>query len=86
MLYPVSTSKDIVDSVQLKARDFWVNINHPELSKSLMYPGPFAKLSVTPLVIEKRAPLPGEHNEEIYQGELGLSNSDLTALKQAGVI
>ena len=86
MLYPVSTSKDIVDSVQLKARDFWVNINHPELSKSLMYPGPFAKLSVTPLVIEKRAPLPGEHNEEIYQGELGLSTSDLTALKQTGVI
>jgi crotonobetainyl-CoA:carnitine CoA-transferase CaiB-like acyl-CoA transferase len=32
-----------------------------------------------------RAPLIGEHNEEVYR-EIGLSRQDLVVLKQAGVI
>jgi crotonobetainyl-CoA:carnitine CoA-transferase CaiB-like acyl-CoA transferase len=86
MLYPVNTGKDIIENDQLKYREFWVDINHPELSANITYPGAFARLSETPLNIRYRAPLIGEHNLEIYQGELGLSGSKLNDLLHAGVI
>jgi crotonobetainyl-CoA:carnitine CoA-transferase CaiB-like acyl-CoA transferase len=86
MLCPVSTSKDILENEQLKARDFWVEIQHPELPESIPYPGAFARLSETPLAIRRRAPMVGEHNLEIYREELGLSDFEIAALKQAGVI
>ena len=86
MLCPVCTSKDIIDNAQLKAREFWVDIIHPELKTNVTYPGTFAKLSQTPLTFRYRAPLIGEHNLEIYQGELGLSRSELADLRHAGVI
>ncbi len=86
MLCPVSTARDIDENAQLKARDFWVTLDHPELSTSIKYPGPFAKLSETPLKIKRRAPLPGEHNPEIYQDELGLTKAEMGLLRQSGVI
>jgi benzylsuccinate CoA-transferase BbsE subunit len=86
MLCPVSTGKDILENEQLKARDFWVEIEHPELSEIITYPGVFAKLSETPLNIRRRAPMVGEHNLEVYRGELGLSDSEIADLKQAGAI
>jgi crotonobetainyl-CoA:carnitine CoA-transferase CaiB-like acyl-CoA transferase len=86
MLCPVSTSQDILENEQLKARDFWVEIQHPELSESVSYPGAFARLSETPLAVRRRAPTVGEHNPEIYQGEIGLSDSEIAALKRAGAI
>lgn len=86
MLCPVNTSKDIIENAQLKEREFWVDIYHPELSTNVTYPGAFAKLSETPLNIKCRAPLIGEHNFEIYQGELGLSSSELNDLVHVGVI
>ena len=86
MLCPVNTSKDILENAQLKEREFWVDIQHPELSTNIRYPGAFAKLSETPLHIKRRAPLVGEHNLEIYQGELNYSEVELQELQNAGVI
>jgi crotonobetainyl-CoA:carnitine CoA-transferase CaiB-like acyl-CoA transferase len=85
-LYPVSTAKDIVEDVQLKAREFWAEIEHPELGTSILYPGPFVKFSKTPLGKWNPAPRIGEHNQEIYQKELHLSPEELTTLAQGGVI
>jgi len=39
-----------------------------------------------PWRISRRAPLIGEHNNEILGGELGFSKSDLEALKKLGAI
>jgi crotonobetainyl-CoA:carnitine CoA-transferase CaiB-like acyl-CoA transferase len=86
MLCPVNTSKDILENTQLKDRLFWVDISHPELSTQIKYPGAFAKLSETPINIRYRAPLIGEHNQEVYQSELGLSRSELNDLQKEGVI
>ncbi|GAG36557.1 unnamed protein product, partial [marine sediment metagenome] len=35
MLFPISTSKDILESAQLAAREFWVQLEHPELGTSI---------------------------------------------------
>lgn len=86
ILTPVSTAKDIWGDRQLRGRDFWQEVEHPELGESLVYCGAFAKLSQTPLGIQRRAPLIGEHNQEVYEKELGFSREKLVLLKQAGVI
>jgi len=86
MGYPVSTAKDIAADPQLQSRAFWVEVEHPELAAKITYPGAFAKLSDTPLTIRRRAPLIGEHNREIYQGELGFTDEEMVRLKQARVI
>lgn len=85
-LCPVSNPKDLLESSQLEARNFWVEVDHPELGTTITYPGAFAQASGTPLTIRHRAPLIGEHNEEIYIDELGLSRQQLVTLKQSGVI
>ena len=86
LLYPVSTARDIVDSPQLAARGFWTEVEHPELGATITYPRPFANVIGEPLRIARRAPLPGEHNREVYEQELGMSQQELLALEQAGVI
>lgn len=85
-LFPMSTPKDLLNDPHLSARDYWVNINHPELGTSIRYPGSFFKSTITRGVVHRRAPLPGEHNDEIYRGMLGLSTEDIVCLKEAGVI
>ncbi|MFC1933818.1 CoA transferase [Chloroflexota bacterium] len=84
LLYPISTAKDILDSVQLAAREFWVEVEHPELGTTITYPGAFAQLSEAPPGISRRAPLIGEHNQEIYEKELGVPEGESLTSKQAG--
>lgn len=86
MLYPVSTTADMLEDPQLAARNFWVDVEHPELGTAITYPGAFGHCSETPPRISRRAPLIGEHNLEIYHDEMGISKEELTILKQAGVI
>lgn len=85
-LAPVSNIKDLFENPQLQSRDFWINIEHPELKRSIIYPGPFAVLNETPIKLNKRAPLIGEHILEIFHNELGLSRKELVMLKQEGAI
>jgi len=85
-IYPISTIKDVFEDPQLEARDFWQEVEHPELDTTFLYPGPFVKCSETPLRPPSRAPGIGEHNQEIYQEELGMSPEELVMLKQAKAI
>jgi len=87
LLIPVNDPKDVVESPQLAAREFWVQVEHPELGEAFTYPGFPIKLSgLPPYEPQRRAPLIGEHNEEIYVKELGLSEQELVILKGCGVI
>ena len=82
----MNNSKETVENPQLAARDFWVDIKHDELNDTVIYPGPWAQFSKTPMNKWLRAPLIGEHNEAIYSGEMGFSKTDLSLLKAHGVI
>lgn len=82
----VSDTADICSDRQLEARDFWVDVEHPELGRSIKYNGPFVKFSEAPMKMYRRAPLIGEHNKEIYEDELGVSKEQLIWLSETGVI
>ncbi|MDP6126896.1 MAG: CoA transferase [Dehalococcoidales bacterium] len=86
MLYPVATTADMLENPQLVNRGFWVDVEHPELDDTITYPGAFAGLTELPLRISRRAPLIGEHNQEIYEQELDIAKEKLFILKQDGVI
>jgi crotonobetainyl-CoA:carnitine CoA-transferase CaiB-like acyl-CoA transferase len=83
---PVSTIEDVVESPQLRARDYFQEVEHPELGRSFRYPGPFVKFSESPIKYRRRPPLIGEHNREIYCGELGISQKEFSQLHDRGVI
>ena len=84
--YPVASVKEIVADPQHEARQFWEKVEHPELQTSIDYPGGFAKFSEGACRIGRRAPLIGEHNEEIYGHELKLAAGEIGKLKTQGVI
>ena len=85
MLYPVATVADLLEYRHLKERGFFIQVDHPELGKRLAYPGPFARTTEAQPRLHRRAPLLGEHNLELYQGELALSLQELGILKANGV-
>ena len=85
MVCSLASMEDLIKDRNLKERSFWVEIDHPELGAKLPYPRQFAAMSETPIPIHSRAPLPGEHNSELYK-EIGLTAEELNGLKQTGVI
>ncbi len=86
LIGPANTAQDLLNDAQLLARGWFKRVEHPELGTSVTYPGPPYRLASSPWRIARRPPLPGEHNAEIYAGELGLSASDLATLAAAHAI
>ncbi|HEU4758678.1 MAG TPA: CoA transferase [Dehalococcoidia bacterium] len=80
----VHTLADLFASEQLRARDYFQEVEHPVAGR-LTYPGAPFRLSDTAWRVG-RAPLLGEHNEEVFCGELGLTPQELARLRAAGVI
>jgi benzylsuccinate CoA-transferase BbsE subunit len=85
-LAPCLTAEEATRFPQLVERDFWQEVAHPELDTNIAYPGGFIKFTEADCGIKRRAPLIGEHNDEIYMKELGISKDKMAALKQAHVI
>lgn len=75
---------ELLDDVQLQARGFFVKVEHP-LMGEVTYPGPAFRMGETPWKAG-RAPLLGEHNEEIYCQGLGYTREDLVKLRERGII
>lgn len=84
-LCPLSSMSDLLNDIQLKSRNFWVEIEHQELGSTITYPREFVKSSEGSYRTRTRAPLIGEHNKEIYE-EIGISSTQLIMLKETGVI
>jgi len=86
ILYPVSTMQDLAENRHLRERGFFLPVYHPELGKEILYPGLVPRLTATPLRVRRRPPLLGEHNREVFCGEVGLSPEELALLQGRGVI
>ncbi len=82
---PINTASEFMESAHTKAREIFVNMEQPVVGKYLQF-GPVPGFSETPGRVSRTAPLLGQHNEEIYCGELGFSKQDLVALRADGVI
>jgi len=78
-------SQDMHKSPQLKARRFFQDVDHPQAGQ-LTYPVRPYQFSSLGEDGTKPAPLLGQHNEEIFCGELGLPLSELAGLRRAGVV
>jgi crotonobetainyl-CoA:carnitine CoA-transferase CaiB-like acyl-CoA transferase len=79
-----TTPEDLLKDPGYEARGFWTKIDHPQVGE-LSYPGTPWLMSDTERQAT-RAPLLGEHNQEIFQGKLGYSEQDISRLSQNGVI
>lgn len=86
ILYPLNTADDIINSEQLAAREYWSRVEHPELDIALRYPGVIARSTAAPSKVSRRAPLIGEHNEDIYRREMGISEERLRELREEKII
>jgi benzylsuccinate CoA-transferase BbsE subunit len=83
---PCNDAEDVLKHPQLAFRNFWKEVEHPELGTSLKYPGGPVVMTGGYCGIRQRAPQIGEHNTEIYQKELEMSASQIKALKERQVI
>ena len=85
IMAPMNDVKDMLDGKQYESRNYWVDVEHPELGDRLTYPGAPFKSNATTWQINRRAPLIGEHNQEIYK-QLGISDEEITTLKGTGTL
>jgi crotonobetainyl-CoA:carnitine CoA-transferase CaiB-like acyl-CoA transferase len=84
-LGPCNDAEDVLKHPQLAERNFWKEIDYPELGTSFKYPGGAVQMSDYDCGPHTRAPHIGEHNAEIYK-QLRISARKMDELKAAGVI
>ena len=81
----VSDSRDLFEDAQLKHREHFKYLDHPEI-------GPYASersefnLSRTPGSLDRPAPLIGQHTEYVLKNLFGLSDDEYQTLKDDGVL
>ena len=80
----VLDSNEVLADPHLRQRGFITELEHPRRGKYPM-PGNPVRMSDSPTEV-RRAPLLGEHNEEIYGKALGISKEELDSLRRDGVI
>jgi formyl-CoA transferase len=76
---------DMLEDPHFQARDAIVSVPHPDFGELRMQ-NVAPKLSETPGSIRSPSPAMGQHNDEVYQGLLGLDDARYAALKAAKVV
>jgi benzylsuccinate CoA-transferase BbsE subunit len=89
MLAPANTAREIAASVQLEARRFFVDVEHPGRG-TLRLPGAFAVATssqpdATAIAVRGPAPRLGEHTAAVL-GEIGVTADELERLRAEGVV
>ncbi len=82
---PIFDIEDIFNDMQYRAREALVRVPDKDLGEAIVQ-NVVPKFSLTPGSVDHLGPRLGEHNEEIYSGELGYSKETLSRLREAGVI
>jgi benzylsuccinate CoA-transferase BbsF subunit/naphthyl-2-methylsuccinate CoA transferase subunit len=81
----VNDARAAIEDEHLIEREFWSYLEHPVVGMTLYNRAPIV-FSETPIVMEKAAPLLGEHTDEVLTDFLGYSEKELEALKAADVL
>ncbi len=82
---PIYSIADIVNDPHYRARDMILEVLDPVWG-NIKHPGIVPKFSETPGDIQWAGPGLGEHNDEVYRGLLGMSDSELDYLKNKGIV
>jgi len=85
-LSPVNDLAAVREDTQLARREFFVEVEDPEVGRTLTYPGLPYRLSGSPLPGPRPAPRRGADNVEIYVKDVGLSVAELESLAAQGVL
>lgn len=80
----VQTPEDLALCPQLRERTFFHEVEHP-VAGTLRYPGQTFETSEEGFSIRRRAPLLGEHTEEVL-GAIGCTAKDVDELRRAGIV
>ncbi len=72
----VQNARDMLEDEHLKARGYYVYLDHPEAGVTA-YDGPPFRLSKTPGVLRTPAPLLGQHNEQVCKEILGMTDEEI---------
>lgn len=84
---PINTVAEVVHDPQLRARGMIADHFDERIGRNVKGPGVVPVLSESPgSVRHAGSARPGQHNGEVYSGLLGLSDDDIAALREDGVI
>jgi crotonobetainyl-CoA:carnitine CoA-transferase CaiB-like acyl-CoA transferase len=83
--FPVHTPREVAENEQYKAREFFVEHDHPA-ARVVRMPGAPCVFSRTPWQLRRGAPRLGEHNGEILGERLGVSADELATMRREGII
>jgi crotonobetainyl-CoA:carnitine CoA-transferase CaiB-like acyl-CoA transferase len=70
----INAPEEAMDDPHIAARGFPVEVEHPELGRSVRYPGAPYRFGATPWQIRRRAPLLGEDNAAVFDA-LGIAKA-----------
>ena len=82
---PMMKASDLISDPQLKHRESFVTLEHPEIGPHTYRPTGF-KLSKTPEKLERPAPCLGEHNEYVLQELLEMDDEELANMIITGAL
>jgi crotonobetainyl-CoA:carnitine CoA-transferase CaiB-like acyl-CoA transferase len=81
---PVNSPSDFMKDPHIQARGFFTTIQHPGFGPAMQPGTPFLVDGERPVTAP--APLIGQHNDEIFRGELGLHEREIERLATEGII
>ena len=81
---PINNYEEVMSDPQIQARQMVVDTDHPTLGR-LRTLGTPLKMSDTPLLPDRRAPLLGEHTEPVLE-EAGFTPDEIDALRRVGAM